>query len=151
MFYSAAMGMTGIWTQTQREKLGTIDGINLFFGALLGANLGTLGTVPLDDYVKLVLLLVGLVVTIRIVSVSERRGYAYGLLVFYLGLAAAFFFVPAFQPEGLAEADLNRVVATLAVWVTVTTVVELYPTADSLPAKPAVDDDAAIGRDAPRR
>ena len=121
------MAKTSIWSQTKREKLGTIDGINLFFGALLGANLGTLGTMPLGEYVKLVALLAGLVMTIRLVSVSERRGYALGMLAFYLVLVASILFLPALQPDGLSANDLNRLAATLIIWVSATMLTEFYP------------------------
>ena len=126
------MGRNSIWTFTRREKAGTIDGIGLFFGALLGANLGTLGALPLYEYVKLILLLAGMVVAIRMVSTSERRLYALGTLALYVGLVAAMLFLPGLKPEGLSEADLNRLVATLAVWLGATLLVEFYPTRDPL-------------------
>lgn len=122
------MTKTSLWAQTKREKLGTIDGINLFFGALLGANLGTLDAMPLSEYVKLVALLGGLVMTIRLVSVSERRLYALGTLGFYLVLAGLVLFMPAWQPKGLSPSDLERLVATLGIWMTFTMLTEFYPT-----------------------
>ena len=78
--------MKSIFTQTRREKAGTIDGINLFFGALLGANLGVADRLPALSYAQLMALLAGLVVTIRVVSVSERRVYAFGTLAAYVAL-----------------------------------------------------------------
>jgi hypothetical protein len=125
------MAMRSIWTFTKREQLGTIDGINLFFGALLGANLGTLDALPLFEYVKLILLLVGLVVTIRMVSTSERRWYALLTLAVYVILVAGVLFLPGLQPEGMSEPDLHRLVATLAIWLGVTMLVEFYPTVES--------------------
>ncbi|HKR24194.1 MAG TPA: hypothetical protein VJS15_02965 [Allosphingosinicella sp.] len=114
--------------QTGREKLGYIDGVNLFFGALLGANLGTLGAMPLTDYVVLIALLVALVMAIRTVSLSDRRLRALAMLAFCLAVFAAFLFVPGVQPEGFARSDLERLAATILVWVAVTTTVEFYPT-----------------------
>jgi hypothetical protein len=114
--------------QTRGEKLGTIDGINLFFGALLGANLGTLGTIPIGEYVKLIALLAGLVMTIRLVSVSERRRYALGMLALYLVLVALILFVPITRPKGLSPDDLHRLAATLLIWVGATMLTEFYPT-----------------------
>ena len=121
------MARNSIWTFTRREKAGTIDGIGLFFGALLGANLGTIGALPLYEYVKLILLLAGMVVAIRLVSTSERRWYALLTLAIYVALVAGVLFVPGLQPEGLSQADLNRLMATLAVWLGVTLFVEFYP------------------------
>ena len=125
------MAKTPLWAQTKGEKLGTIDGINLFFGALLGANLGTLGTMPIGEYVKLVALLAGLVMTIRLVSVSERRGYALAMLAFYLLLVGLILFVPITRPAGLSSDDLYRLVATLLIWVGATMLTEFYPTRES--------------------
>lgn len=130
------MTKTPLWAQTKREKVGTIDGINLFFGALLGANLGTLGGMSLGEYIKLVALLGGLVMTIRLVSVSERRGYALGTLGCYVILAGLVLFVPALQPKGLSPDDLDRLVATVGIWIAATMLTEFYPTRHS------ADDDA---------
>ena len=120
--------MNSLWSQTEREKLGSVDGINLFFGALLGANLGTVEALPLEEYVKLVVLLVGLVATLRLVSVSERRRYALATLAFYVVVVAVILFLPATRPEGLPTADLHRLAATLSIWVATTMMIEFYPT-----------------------
>ena len=124
------MAKTSIWTFTKGDRAGTIDGISLFFGALLGANLGTIAALPLYDYVKLILLLAGMVVAIRLVSTSERRWYALATLAVYVVIVAAILFLPALRPEGLAEGDLHRLVATLAVWLGVTMLVEFYPASE---------------------
>ena len=125
------MAKPSIWAQTKREKLGTIDGVNLFFGALLGANLGTLGSIRLYDYIYLIVLLAALVMAIRTVSLSERRPYALAMLAFCLAIVAAVLFIPGAQPEGLSRGDLDRLAATLDVWIVVTTGVEFAPTRDT--------------------
>lgn len=132
------MGKARLLTQTSREKLGYLDGINLFFGALLGANLGTLGTMPLGDYIMLIAVLAGLVMAIRAVSLSDRRLYSIGMLAFCLAIMALFLFVPALQPEGLSGSDLDRLTATLLIWVATAVLVEFYPTRDA----PAPEDQA---------
>lgn len=116
---------------TSRERSATIDGLNLFFGALLGANLGTLNTVEMDDYIQFVLLLAGTVLALRFVSLSDRRGYAIGLLAFYGGLIVLMFVIPGFEPEGLSRADFHRTLATLAIWVGSVLMTELMPTCDT--------------------
>ena len=120
--------MGSIWKQTKAERLGSVDGFNLFFGALLGANLGTLGTVPLKDYVLLIILLAGTVAVLRMVSTSERRLYALGTLALYVGLLAMVFTDDRMTPKGLSDGDLNRLVATLAVWIQAVLIVEFAPT-----------------------
>ena len=127
--------MKGLFTQTRREKAGTIDGINLFFGALLGANLGVADRLPAMSYAQLMALLAGLVVTIRIVSVSERRLYAYFSLALYVVLMMVVLLVPALGIDGLARDDLQRLALTLAIWVGATVLVEFMPVRDA--ASPA--------------
>ena len=120
--------MVSIWKQTKAERLGSVDGFNLFFGALLGANLGTLGTVPLKDYVLLIILLAGTVAVLRMISTSERRLYALGTLALYIGLLAMVFTNDRMTPKGLSEGDLNRLAATLAVWIVAVLAIEFAPT-----------------------
>ena len=120
-----------IWSHSTREKLGIVDGINLFFGALLGANLGTVGAMPLSDYVQLIALLAGLVMAIRMAAVSERRRYAYATLVFLVAIFLAILLIPATRPTGLDPVDVNRLVATILIWVAATALVEFYPTYDT--------------------
>ena len=45
--------MKSLFINTAGGKAGAVDGLNLFFGALLGANLGTLDRLRLFEYVKL--------------------------------------------------------------------------------------------------
>jgi hypothetical protein len=121
-------------TQTKREKIGTIDGLNLFFGALLGANLGTLDGLNLRDYVNLIFLLAGTVVALRIVSTSERRVYALLTLALYLVLLSSVMLLPGRRLNGMAEADLHRLGATVAIWVTAILLMEFWPVRDSTAA-----------------
>ena len=80
-------------------------------------------------------LLAGLVVTIRIVSVSERRLYAYVSLAAYVVLIMVVLLVPALGIDGLARDDLQRLALTLAIWVGATVLVEFMPVRDA--ASPA--------------
>jgi hypothetical protein len=114
--------------QTRGEKIGAIDGINLFFGALLGANLGVIEQMPLGDYFKMIILLVGTVMALRMVSTSERLGYKLMTLGLYLILVPAFLFLPAFRPEGLSDDATARLGITLAVWIAAVLTMEFWPT-----------------------
>jgi len=133
--------MKSLWKQTKLEKVGSVDGFNLFFGALLGANLGTLDAVPLQDYVTLVVMLAGTVAVLRMVSTSERRLWALATLALYIGLLAVVLTDPKMRPEGLAQDDLHRLVATLAIWILTVVGIEFAPTHA---------DDPAQGTPAPR-
>ena len=121
--------MRALLTQTPSERVATVDGIGLFFGALLGANLGTLEGLDLRDYAILIIVLAAAVMTLRNFSMSERRGYAYALLGLYVVVVGVFLFVPGPRPGGLADDDAARLAITLAVWLGAVLTVEFYPMA----------------------
>jgi hypothetical protein len=125
--------MKSLFVNTPGGKAGALDGLNLFFGALLGANLGTLDPLALGEYVKLVILLAGTVVTLRMVSTSERRLYVLLVLAIYAMLLVALVTIPGMQPEGMATGDLHRLVATLAVWMVFVLLSEFSPMREEPP------------------
>jgi hypothetical protein len=133
--------MRALFRNTARGKEGAIDGLNLFFGALLGANLGTLDRLRLVEYVQLAVLLAGTVMAVRMVSTSDRRGLTLGVLGIYVILLAALVLLPGAKPDNMAVGDLHRLVATLAVWVIFILGLELSPTGE--PARPVAGDDQA--------
>ncbi len=112
---------------TPGGKAGALDGLNLFFGALLGANLGTIQGMRLANYVQLVVLLAGSVMVLRMLSMSERRTQMLVVLVAYALLLAGVVMVPALQPDGIAQGDLHRLVGTLGIWVLFVLGAELSP------------------------
>jgi hypothetical protein len=115
---------------TSRERAGTIDGINLFFGALLGANLGTLNSLSLLEYAAFIMFLAGTVMALRMISTSERRGFAMGFVIFYAVGILALWNIPAIQLRSLPEADLHRTLATLAIWIGAVILQEFTPVLD---------------------
>ena len=119
--------MRDFFRNTTGGKAGSIDGLNLFFGALLGANLGTIQGMGLFDYFKIIVLLAGTVMVIRMLSTSERRVYMLVNVALYVVLIGGFLLVPKFQPKGVAAVDLQRIAVTLAVWVTLVLAAELIP------------------------
>ena len=119
--------MRRLFRNTAGGKAGAIDGLNLFFGALLGANLGTLDALRLVDYVQLATLLAGTVMTVRMISTSERRPLMLAVLAVYAALLVALVLLPDFKPAKLKADDLHRLVATLGVWVTFVLLIELSP------------------------
>ena len=112
---------------TEGGKAGTIDGLNLFFGALLGANLGSLGRMNLFIYVELVVLLAGLVIALRMLSTSPRRRMMLATIGVYMLLLALTLFLPGLRPEGMDPVDHHRLLATLAVWIVFVVAAELSP------------------------
>jgi len=120
--------MKDIFRSTPGGKVGAIDGLNLFFGALLGANLGTIQGMGLSDYIKLIVLLAGTVMVLRMLSTSERKRYMVATLLIYVAILAATLLVPKLQPKGMAIADLHRLVATLGIWILFVVASEFMPT-----------------------
>ena len=120
--------MKNFLRNTSGEKAGSVDGLNLFFGALLGANLGTMQSLPLAQYGKLVVLLAGSVIVLRMISTSERRAKVFALVAAYIALVGANFFVPALKPKGMPDQDVYKLVATLAIWLVFILIAELTPT-----------------------
>lgn len=112
---------------TPGDRAGSIDGLNLFFGALLGANLGTMQALPLLVYAQIVLLLAGTVMIIRMISTSERRWFVLAVAVFCAAAVAGMFFIPMFKPRGLPEDAQHKLLATLAIWLVCVLLVEFLP------------------------
>jgi asparagine N-glycosylation enzyme membrane subunit Stt3 len=112
---------------TAGDRAGSIDGINLFFGALLGANLGTMQTLPLLVYVQIILVLVAGVMIIRMISTSERRWFVLASAVVLVPAIGAMFFIPMLKPRGLPEDAQNKLLATLAIWLVCVLLVEFQP------------------------
>ena len=127
--------MRGLFRNTPGGKAGTIDGLNLFFGALLGANLGTMQGLALYDYIKIIVLLAGTVIVIRLISTSERKLYVAMNVLLYVALIGALLFYPALQPKGVDPADLHRLGATLGIWFALVLVSELLPAGDERSAR----------------
>jgi hypothetical protein len=130
----------------ENERRATLAGVNLFFGVLLGANLGAINAVPLFDYVKLVILLSGSVMALYTIAVSKRPRAIWTLILLYGALLGVTIAVPDLRPEGM-EAEMERIIATLAIWLAFLTLVRLSPSADSEEdgAKPCLTD--AMARD----
>jgi hypothetical protein len=116
------------WKQTKGARIGSVDGFNLFFGALLGANLGTLERLPIWDYFKLIAALAITVAMLRMVSTSERRITALVGLAIYSVLIALILGSDDLRPQGLDPGDAQRLGVTLAVWILGVLIFEFAPT-----------------------
>lgn len=123
--------MKDMFRSTSGGKAGAIDGLNLFFGALLGANLGSIQGMTLPYYVELIFLLAAVVMTVRMLSTSPRRTYMLVSIAFYVVIGAAFLLWKPFQPKGVAPADLQRIATTLAIWLALVLFTELSPVRDT--------------------
>ncbi len=132
--------MKKVFRAAKGRKEGAMDGLNLFFGALLGANLGTITGLKLVTYVQLIVLLVSTVMALRIFAMSEKRLLAGVMLAAYVAALVTLAVVPGVQPSGLASADLNRLVATLIIWIAMVVLLEIFSRLNSEKAAPTLDE-----------
>lgn len=119
------------------DKAGSIDGLNLFFGALLGANLGTMQGLPLSQYSRLILLLAGSVMALRMLSTSERRWKVFAVVALCVAAIGGLLFIPAQQIKGLPADSLHKLIVTLAVWLVCVLLVEFSPGEKETLAEPS--------------
>jgi hypothetical protein len=118
-----------IFTYTPREKQGMLDGVSLFFGALLGTNLAGLDHLSLRAYTVLIGLLAGAVMSLRIFSTTERRWHGYLLLALYTGVVLQMLFLSKIGAS-IALADRQRLAITLGVWMFTVVAAELTSAKD---------------------
>ena len=125
--------MRSLLSYTSAEKRGMVDGIGLFFGALIGTNLGSFGALNKFEYTMLIILLVGTVMSLRIFSTTERRWHGYLLLSVYSVFIFHFLFLSKLT-KGIPADDRDRLAITLAVWFATVILAELTPIKE-LPSK----------------
>jgi hypothetical protein len=122
--------LLGLESQTRAEKSAAINGMNLFFGALIGANLGSLHEINLRDYLLIAIIVCMIVLYIQVVPVTRQR---WKYLV-QLGLMVAGLYVLLLHPLG---ADLFRerprpsphIFITICLWLASVASVEFRPLA----------------------
>ena len=119
--------MKALFSYPEKELRATTDGVNLFFSALLGANVGVMNDMPLNDYFKMILLLTGAVTAVFTMAVSERRsvfwstGLAFAIILLGLGVAP-----PVTSEESRQE--FHRLVVTMGVWLGMLLLLRFTPT-----------------------
>ena len=115
-----------LFAYTPAEKQGMIDGVSLFFGALLGTNLASLNGLSMGAFAVAIGLLAGAVMSLRIFSTTERRWHGYLLLGLYttIVLQALFF---SSMSMSIALADRQRLAIILGVWMLTVIAAELTP------------------------
>jgi hypothetical protein len=101
---------------TADEYRANLNGMNTFFGAVLGFVLSDVATANLREFAQLLLVTAAIVVSILYVSASPKR---------WMYAALSFVFIWAF-PRLLADqgASAGRLQVTLAVWTGMTIFVE---------------------------
>ena len=124
--------LLGLDAQTLAEKRAALNGVSLFFGALIGANLGMTTGMPLRDYALIVAVMCTLILYLYIAPVARRRLSAVAILLALLGGL----YLLLIHDLGAAAFDGARpsphIFITICFWVASTLVVELRPIEESL-------------------
>jgi hypothetical protein len=111
---------------TGAERRAAVAGVNLFFAALLGANLGSLNMVSLKEQIYLSILIAGAVSGLFVAAVSSRRRTSVGILIAYALLLVTLVVAPRAELIDL-KTQIQTIVVTLAVWTAFLLVMRLTP------------------------
>lgn len=128
--------------QTRAEQRATAGGINLFFGALIGAHLGAYTDLPLNTFTTLVMLLAGAVLALQTALHSERRLYTWSIVAVYAALLVWSTRAPTIWPRDQIPEGLDKVLVTFAVWLFAVVTVTVLPTLDGRRDLLPVEEDA---------
>lgn len=124
--------MFGIEAQSTLEKRAAVNGTNLFFGALIGANLGMLEQLALRDYVLLICIIAIIVLYIQMAPVARKR---MPLLLSLAAMVGGLYLLLMTPTGALLFGDRPRPSAhlfvTIALWLTSVAAVELRPVDES--------------------
>ena len=126
--------LLGIDSQTRAEKRAAINGLNLFFGALIGANLGSLENLALRDYTVVVTMVCLTVLYIQLAPVARQRWVYLAILATYVGVL----YVLLLAPGGLnlfrdRPRPQPHLFVTICLWLLSVALVELRPLAKTEP------------------
>ena len=126
--------LLGIDPQTRAEKRASINGLNLFFGALIGANLGSLEDLALRDYTVIVTMVCITVLYIQLAPVARQRWLYVAILATYVVVLYLLLIGPAglqlFKDRPRPHPHLF---VTICLWLLSVAYVELRPMAKTEP------------------
>lgn len=130
--------MRVMWRMTHGEYRANLNGLNIFFGAVLGFVMAGTETLRPADYAVTLTICAGVVISILYVSSSPYR-IAYALLTAAMIAGLPYLLDPVLHDGAQVPRNLQP---TLAVWLGLTLFVELIPR--EKPARDAgePDDDA---------
>ena len=124
--------LLGIDPQTRTEKRAAVNGLNLFFGALIGANLGALEQLAIRDYAMLISIICLIVLYIQLAPVARQRWTYVGFLL----LTVALLYAILLTPFGLRLFEdrprpAPHLFVTICIWLFSVAYIELRPLAKS--------------------
>ena len=118
----AVFAKVGLGRLSSGEYQANLNGLNMFFGAVLGFVLTGTETLDSWQFGQILMLLAGAVVSILYISSSKNR-MVYSILALVISLAFPELVEFALQSEGLVP---NKIRPTLLVWTVMTIVVEFW-------------------------
>ena len=129
---STAIGKVGLGRLSIGEYQANLNGLNMFFGAVLGFVLTGTETLNSWQFGQILMLLAGAVVSILYISSSKNR-----VVYSILALVIAFTF-PELVEFALQSKDLvpDKIRPTLLVWTVMTIVVEFWGREHGQPPQP---------------
>jgi hypothetical protein len=135
-------GLLGIEDQTLAEKRAAVNGTNLFFGALIGANLGSLERLVLEDYLLLVTMVALVVLYIQLAPVARKRWRRLAELLVVVGTLYLLLMTPFGERMFRSDPPPGpHLFYTVALWMLSIFSLEIRPiakkSAPALPDKPA--------------
>jgi hypothetical protein len=128
----------GLFKQTKAEKHSYVNGLGLFFGALLGANMGVLTDLDPSEYLKIILMLAAVVLWIQMLGASRSRAHALRMMAAVAIPVVVLVVFPGARPQGLTERQGLNMVATLLVWLLCIALIELTPQVPDTDVAPPV-------------
>jgi len=119
---SHVLSKVGLGRLSAGEYQANLNGLNVFFGAVLGFVLTGTETLDSWQFGKILMLLAGAVVSILYISSSKNR-VAYSIFALLLSLAFPEFVDLVLQVEGSVP---DKIRPTLLVWTVMTILVEFW-------------------------
>lgn len=104
-----------IFSYSEKERRANVTAVNLFFSALLGTSLGSMGSMgssSLHEYAFKIIVLAGAVTAIFTIAFTERRRM---MVTMTITLAILFAFVISLPGVRLNQ-DMQRLSVMLAIW-----------------------------------
>lgn len=125
-----------VFRMTEREYRANIEGLNIFFGAVLGFVLAGSENLAMLPFAGLLLIVAGTVISILYISSSDKR-VTYALLTVMLVAV-----LPRVMGNLLGHGTPMppKVQPTLAVWAAMTILIEFLPRDRGEPPRPPVID-----------
>jgi hypothetical protein len=131
----------GLDAQTRAEKRASLNGLSLFFGALIGANLGSIEVLPVGDYMLIVTIVCVIAIYIHVAPVARNRWTAIAALLATVGGLYIVMMTPF--SDRIFDTGIRpkpHLFFTIALWLVSIVLIELRPVLDEdAAAQPQAD------------